>query len=54
LNDDQKRNPQPSLMHLAFVVRIHSQRFHQQTIAEPLVAENFMGIIGEHGAKVLN
>jgi len=34
-----------------FGVSIHGQRFHQQTIAEPFVAENFMGIIWGHWGK---
>jgi hypothetical protein len=33
--------------------RIHSQCFHQQTIAETLIAENFMGIVGDHRYKAI-
>jgi hypothetical protein len=28
--------------------RIHGQRLHQQAIAEALVVENFMWVVGEH------
>lgn len=33
--------------------RVHGQRLHQQAVAEALVVENFMWVVGEHGYSKL-
>lgn len=33
---------------MANLSRIHGERLHQQAVAEALVVENFMGVVGEH------
>jgi len=52
----KKQTPEEAISSqpLAGSGRIHGQCFHQQTIAESFVAENFMGIVGYHWYKAID